>query len=124
MVDNLGNFKFLDFLKEQTFFIVFLFVFFSTFFISYQTQNYFIDPLKLFLDTTQFIENITIYIYTMFFAYSFDTLKHFLEITHIQAIDEYKQYLIDMLDYITIEKPEYKLKSSIYFLLFFIFSII
>ena len=117
MVDNLGNFRFIDFLKEQMLFLTILTIIFSTIFISYQTKNY-NDYMKLFFDTSDFIQDLTLYIYTLFFAYSFDTLKHFLEIITIQEVESLKLELLQFLELITIEKPKHPLKNSVLYLLY------
>jgi hypothetical protein len=125
MVDNLGNFRLIDFLKEQVLFLTILTILFSTLFISYQTKNY-NDYITLFLNTSDFIQEITLYFYTLFFAWSFETIKHFLEVITIQEIEPLKLELLQFLEVITIEKPEHKLVIEVYYLiysiiLFFIF---
>ncbi len=123
LVDNLGNFTFLEFLKSQILSITLISIILSTFFSAIMTKNYCKDPMALFFATSNFLQDLSLYIYKVFFAWSFSTIKNIFEIIEIESTQELKSEILYYLSFITIEKPSYSLINEVYYLLFAIFFV-
>ncbi len=118
LVDNLGNFTFLEFLKSQILSITLISIILSTVFSAIMTKNYFKDPMALFFATSNFLQDLSLYIYKVFFAWSFSAIKNIFEIIDIEGTKELKSEILYYLSFITIEKPDYSLINEVYYLLF------